>query len=282
MTRVQMNSLKYTGSKHLAIEFENDELYAACKAVEPFLDRLVLVGGWAFRALMNIWREEERETKDTDFAVELVSKEAFEEISNHLLAKGFKHREVSDKLKRKKKLEYSFEQKDKRIEILPVGEFAREITDLDLKEYRLAFDDNEVLNVRSASGDALSLKVVHVSSLVVMKVFSYTDRWYERRKDLTDLEYLTEHYGVENEKYGLTVKQKEWFEEKNVTYEMASTHLLGREIQKKLQDELFMEAQKRLVAIIERTSDSEHEETARTQRLKILLEYFQDKYESLI
>jgi len=274
-----MNLLKYTGRKRLAIDFENDELYAACKAVEPFLDRLVLVGGWAFRALMNIWRKEERETKDTDFAVELVSREAFQEISNHLLANGFKHRNVSDKLKKRKILEYSFEQQDKWIEILPVGEFARDITDLDLKEYRLAFDDNEMLNVRNAAGDALSLKVVHVCSLVVMKVFSYTDRWDERRKDLTDLEYLTEHYGVENDKYGLTVKLKEWFEEKNVPYEMASSHLLGREIQKKLQDELFIETEKRLIKIIERISDSEREETALTKRLNILLEYFQDKYE---
>jgi len=279
MTRVRMNLLKYTGRKRLAIDFENDELYAACKAVEPFLDRLVLVGGWAFRALMNIWRKEERETKDTDFAVELVSREAFQEISNHLLANGFKHRNVSDKLKKRKILEYSFEQQDKWIEILPVGEFARDITDLDLKEYRLAFDDNEMLNVRNAAGDALSLKVVHVCSLVVMKVFSYTDRWDERRKDLTDLEYLTEHYGVENDKYGLTVKLKEWFEEKNVPYEMASSHLLGREIQKKLQDELFIETEKRLIKIIERISDSEREETALTKRLNILLEYFQDKYE---
>jgi len=266
----------------LAIEFENDELYAACKAVEPFLDRLVLVGGWAFRALMNIWRDEDRETKDADFAVELVSKEAFEKIAKHLFAQGFERRKLSKGFKRRDPVEYSFEQNDKRIEILPFGEPAKEFINLNLKEYRLAFENNQALIVRNTLGDVLLLKVVQASSLVVMKIFSFSDRWHERHKDLTDIDYLTQNYGVEVEKYGLLVKQKEWFEEEIVTYEMASVHLLGREIQKKLQDELFTEAEERLARIIERICDSETGETERTKRLKILLDYFQDKYESFI
>ncbi len=266
----------------MAIEFENDELFAACKAVEPFLDRLVLVGGWAFRALMNIWRDEDRMTKDADFAIQLVSRESFDEIANYLLSQGFHQRQVSKRFKRKEVVPYSFEKKEQRIEIMPFGKASGDIIPLDLKEYRLAFENNEALIVRNTSGDTLVLKVVQVSSLVVMKIFSYSDRLYERRKDLSDLEYLINNYGNIEEKSGLTVIRKEWFEEEIVIYEMASAHLLGREIQKKHEDELFMEAQERLVTIIEGISNSEHEETERIKRLKILLDYFQDKYESFI
>ncbi len=261
----------------MAIEFENDDLYEACKAVEPFLEELVLVGGWAFRALMNVSNDKRSRkipyTIDADFAVQLTTKDEYEKITNHL---------IDSKFKRNKKLLYKFEKEGRFIDILPYGEVANQIIDFNSKEYRLAFDDNDYLILSNTNGDNLCLHVISAPSLLVHKIFSLYDKLYEREKDLKHIDYLLEFYGNDNKKYGLTVKQKGLLEEEFVTYEMASAHLLGREIQKKLQDELFMEAQKRLVSIIERTSDSEHEETARTQRLKILLEYFQDKYESLI
>jgi predicted nucleotidyltransferase len=263
----------------LAIEFENDELYAACKAVEPFLDRLVLVGGWAFRALMNIWRDEDRMTKDADFAIQLVSRESFDEIANYLLSQGFHQRQVSKRFKRKEVVPYSFEKKEQRIEIMPFGKASGDIIPLDLKEYRLAFEDNLGLKVISSMGEQMQLKVVNTPSFVVMKLFSLTDRWHERQKDLSDIEYILNQYGVEVEKYGLITKYKQVMDEEIVAYELASAHLLGREIQNRLQDELFIEAGKRLALIVERLRNFEHEETERTKRFKILLDYFLGNYQ---
>jgi len=263
----------------LPIEFQNDELYEACKAVEPFLRELVLVGGWAFRVHMKIVRDEDRYTKDVDFSVQLVSNKVFDQIKNHLLKKGFKQRKLPDRLKKIKTLQYSFEQHDKRIEILPFGESALHITDLNLKEYRLAFEDNEELTVKNTANDTLSLRIVRIPSLIVMKIFSLSDRWHERRKDLLDIDHISENYGSDNDKYGLTVKQKEDLDEEHVEYELAASHLLGREIQSRLDDDLFIEARDRLIKIIAWIRSAETNESARSKRLKILLEYFQDKYE---
>jgi predicted nucleotidyltransferase len=277
-----MNLQKFIGRKHLPIDFHNNALYEACKAIEPFLDRLVLVGGWAFRVQMNIFRDEERYTLDADFAVQLASKEVFEEISRHLLSQGFQLVQLPNKFKRLDVLPYSFIKNETRIEILPFGECAREIIDLDLREFRLAFEENEVLIVRNANGNYLSLKIVSASSLLIMKIFSFSDKWRERLKDLSDISYITQHYGKEQDKYGLTVKQKDWLEAIYIDYEFASTHLLGRKIQSKLKDSLFVEAKDRLVKILDLIRNAESEESERFKRLEILLEYFQDKYESSI
>ncbi|MFZ4525029.1 MAG: nucleotidyl transferase AbiEii/AbiGii toxin family protein [Chlorobium sp.] len=266
----------------MPIDFQNDSLYEACKAIEPFLDRLVLVGGWAFRVQMNIFRDEDRYTFDADFAVQLASKEVFKEISSHLLSQGFQHVQVPNKLKRLDVLQYSFIKNETQIEILPFGEYAQEIIDLDLREYRLAFEENEILIIRNAKGHTLSLKIVTVPSLLIMKIFSFSDKWRERLKDLNDISYITKNYGKEQDKYGLTVKQKDWLEEKYIDYEFASTYLLGRKLQSKLQDSLFIDAKDRLVKILEWIRNADSEESERFKRLEILLEYFQDKYEPSI
>ena len=272
-----MNSLKYTGRKHLAIEFENDDLFVACKAVEPFLERLVLVGGWAFRALMNLPNDERSGkipyTIDADFAVQLTTKDEYEKITNHL---------IDSKFKRNKQLPYKFEKEGRFIDILPYGEVASQIIDFNSKEYRLAFDDNDDLILSNTNGENLCLHVISGPSLLVHKIFSLYDKLYEREKDLKHIDYLLERYGSDNEKYGLTVKQKEWLEEKYVEYEMAASHLLGREIQSRLDDNLFIEARARLIKILERIRHTETDESDLSKRMKILLEYFQDKYESFI
>lgn len=277
-----MNLQKFIGRKHLPIDYQNDRLYNACKALEPFLDQLVLVGGWAFRVQMNIFRDEERYTSDADFAIQLASKEVFEEISNHLLNQGFQFVQLPNKMKRLDILPYSFINNETRIEILPFGKYAQEIIDLDLREYRLAFDENEIIIVRNTEDDTLSLKIVTIPSLVIMKIFSFSDKWSERLKDLNDISYITINYGKDEDKYGLTVKKKEWLEERYIDYEFASTHLLGRKIQSKIHNSIFFEAKDRLVKILEWIRNADSQESQRFKRLEILLEYLQDKYEHTI
>lgn len=263
----------------MPIDYQNDRLYKACKALEPFLDQLVLVGGWAFRVQMDIFRDAERYTSDADFAIQLASKEVFEEISNHLLYQGFQCVQLPNKMKRLDILPYSFINNETRIEILPFGKYAQEIIDLDLREYRLAFDENEIIIVRNTEDDTLSLKIVTIPSLVIMKIFSFSDKWSERLKDLNDISYITINYGKDEDKYGLTVKKKEWLEERYIDYEFASTHLLGRKVQSKIHDSIFLEAKDRLVKILDWIRNAYSEESERYKRLEILLEYFQDRYE---
>lgn len=169
-----MNSAKFIGRKRLAIDFESDELYTACQAVEPFLDRLVLVGGWALRVQINI-RQNTRSglipyTQDADFAIQLTIKEDFMRIRNHLLSVGFNLR---------KPLEYAFQRGDTFIDMLPFGDTSA-FLDFDLKEYRLAFEDNDILTVKNTSDTFLSLRVIGIASLTVHKIFSIPT---VRRKD---------------------------------------------------------------------------------------------------
>lgn len=60
------------------IEFQSDELYASCETLAPFLEKLVLVGGWALRVLMDLPSNDRQGiipyTKDADFAVQLATR----------------------------------------------------------------------------------------------------------------------------------------------------------------------------------------------------------------
>ncbi len=279
MTNVQTNSAQFIGRKRLdieVIEFQSDDLYGACEAVAPFLERLVLVGGWAFRVLMNLPNNEPTNnripfTKDADFAVQLSVKSDFEDIRAHLLKSGFQNRD---------KLLYSFQKGNRIVEIIPFGVEAKAITEFELPEYQLAFEDNRLLIVRSKEGKELSLRVISVATLVVHKIFAYADRPMERRKDLDHLAYLLENFGKEEDKYGLIVKKREWIEKQSVSYDHASTHLLGKELQKILNNSFVRESKPKLQKIIQAIEKREMEkENDFLQRLRILKEYLEDKYE---
>jgi len=174
MTRVQTNLVQSIGRKQLdteIIEFQSDELYGACEAVELFLTRLVLVGGWAFRVLMNLPKNEPENsripfTKDADFTVQLSGKSDFEDIRAHLLQSGFQNRD---------RLPYSFQKGSRILEIIPFGAEAKTITEFEFPEYQLAFEYNRPLIVRSKEGKQLSLRVISVVTLVVHKLFAYTE-----------------------------------------------------------------------------------------------------------
>ena len=279
MTSVQTNSAQFIGRKRLdieVIEFQSDDLYGACEAVAPFLGRLVLVGGWAFRVLMNLPNNEPTNnripfTKDADFAVQLSVKSDFEDIRAHLLQSGFQNRD---------KLLYSFQKEGRVVEIIPFGVEARAITEFELPEYQLAFEDNHPLVVRNKEKKQLSLRVISVVTLVVHKIFAYTDRPMERRKDLDHLAYLLENFGKEEDKYGLIVKKKEWIEQQSVNYDYASAHLLGKKLQKIFNNSFVKESKLKLQKIIQAIEKREMEkENDFLQRLNILMEYLEDKYE---
>jgi len=279
MTSVQTNSAQFIGRKRLdieVIEFQSDDLYGACEAVAPFLGRLVLVSGWAFRVLMNLPNNEPTNnripfTKDADFAVQLSVKSDFEDIRAHLLQSGFQNRD---------KLLYSFQKEGRIVEIIPFGVEARAITEFELPEYQLAFEDNHPLVVRNKEKKQLSLRAISVATMVVHKIFAYTDRPMERRKDLDHLAYLLEYFGNEEEKYGLIVKKRESIEEQSVIYELTSAHLLGREFQQLINNPFIKESRTKLQKIIHEIERREIEtENSFLQRLNILMEYLEDKYE---
>ncbi len=286
MTNVQTNSAQFIGRKRLdieVIEFQSDDLYGACKAVEPFLERLVLVGGWAFRVLMNLPNNELTNkripfTKDADFAVQISVKSHFEDIREHLLQSGFQNRD---------KRQYSFQKGNQIVEIIPFGTEAKTITEFELPEYELAFEDNRPLIMRSKEGKELSLRVISVATLVVHKIFAYTDRPTERRKDLDHLAYLLEYFGKEEDKYGLFA-QLDNAEPELVLYELASAHLVRREMTTKRSHFLIQQAAQKTVHLLEtrinqvigtqsRFSNDEHKALVST-RLHILSDYLNGKY----
>ncbi len=275
-----MNLAQSIGRKPLdiereKIEFQSDELYASCEALAPFLEKLVLVGGWALRALMELPNNDRQGiipyTKDADFAIQLATRADFEEIERHLLEQGFNKRAT---------LNYSFQKEHLIIEILPVGGESKTIVGFELPEYQLAFEDNHRLSVFNAKGNAVSLRVISISTLFAHKIFSYTDRNFERRKDLDHLKFLAERFGKEENKFGLTAKHKAHFEEETVVYELASAHLLGKELRVLRDKPILEEAKMKLKKIIQEIEeqDSDREEIF-LQRLKILLDYMEDKFE---
>lgn len=177
-------------------------------------------------------------------------------------------------------LDYSFQKEHLIIEVLPVGGESKTIVGFELPEYQLAFEDNHRLSICDSRGNALSLRVISASTLFVHKIFSYTDRNFERSKDLDRLKFLAERFGKEENKYGLTAKRKAHFEEETAVYELSSAHLLGKELRVLRDKPILEEAKMKLKKIIEEVEerDSEKEEIF-LQRLKILLDYMEDKFE---
>jgi hypothetical protein len=94
------------------------------------------------------------------------------------------------------------------------------------------------------------------------------------------LAYLLEYFGNEEEKYGLIVKKRESIEEQSVIYELTSAHLLGREFQQLINNPFIKESRTKLQKIIHEIERREIEtENSFLQRLNILMEYLEDKYE---
>jgi predicted nucleotidyltransferase len=271
-----MNWVKFIGRKKLDTNFQSNDLFKICKIVEPFLEKLVLVGGWAVRVNTNNPQNNEyggmRITNDVDFAVQLVIGGEFRQIAEHIEKQQFLRAE---------KPPIRFKRDNTIIDILPFGEGQSEIiSNLEIKEYELAFLDNRKINIVNTENQKMTLQVIGVGSSIVHKIFSYTDNT-ERRKDLEDIYYLLENYGNDEEKLGLSVKRKTSIEDETVPYEFASAHILGRIVQVRANNPLFFEAKEKLKEIINKREVAELEgEVDKIKRLKILLEYFEDKYES--
>jgi len=89
-----------------------------------------------------------------------------------------------------------------------------------------------------------------------------------------------ENFGKEEDKYGLIVKKKEWIEQQSVNYDYASAHLLGKKLQKIFNNSFVKESKLKLQKIIHEIERREIEtENSFLQRLNILMEYLEDKYE---
>ena len=218
-------------------------------------------------------------TTDADFAVQLSVKSDFEDIAAHLLKNGFRNRG---------RLAYSFQKGQRILEILPFGSEAKAITEFELPEYQLAFEDNRLLVVKHSDGRQVSLRVITVATLVVLKLFAYADKPTERRKDLDHLAYLLEYFGDEGEKYGLMTQRADG-EPTLVLYELASAHLLGREVAMKRSHFLVQQATQKMIHLLEtrineilgtqsRLLNDEHKFLL-SARLHILSDYLNGKYE---
>jgi predicted nucleotidyltransferase len=174
-----------------------------------------------------------RATLDIDIGIKVPNWEKFNKLKKGLVETDrFTSTKEEQKLKYKDHIE---------IDIIPFGAISDENHNInwpsqDTVMNVLGFEETfrHAQMARLSSKPVLGVKLVTLPGLAVMKIFSWKDKYPERKKDTTDLFLITRHYTDAGNFERIPEEMPELLESDDFDYVKAGARLLGRDIAKVL------------------------------------------------
>lgn len=174
-----------------------------------------------------------RTTLDIDIGIKVPNWEKFNKLKKGLVETDrFTSTKEEQKLKYKDHIE---------IDIIPFGAISDENHNInwpsqDTVMNVLGFEETfrHAQMARLSSKPVLDVKLVTLPGLAVMKIFSWKDKYPERKKDTTDLFLITRHYTDAGNFERIPEEMPELLESDDFDYVKAGARLLGRDIAKVL------------------------------------------------
>jgi len=174
-----------------------------------------------------------RATLDIDIGIKVPDWEKFNKLKKSLVETGrFTSTKEEQRLKYKDHIE---------IDIIPFGAISDENHNINWPSQEtvmnvLGFEEifRHAQFVRLRSKPVLEVKLVTLSGLSIMKVFSWKEKYPERKKDATDLFLIIRHYSDAGNFERIPEEMPDLLNSDDFDYVMAGARLLGRDIAKLL------------------------------------------------
>lgn len=174
-----------------------------------------------------------RATLDIDIGIKVPNWEKFNKLKKGLVeTERFTSTREEQKLKHKDHIE---------IDIIPFGAISDENhninwpsqeTVMNVLGFEETFTHAQIVRLRSKP--VLDVKLVTLSGLSVMKIFSWKDKYPERKKDATDLFIIIRHYTDAGNFERIPDEMPDLLDSDDFDYVRAGARLLGRDIAKVL------------------------------------------------
>jgi len=193
-----------------------------------------LIGATARDLLLTIHNiQTYRATLDIDIGVKVPDWEKFNKLKKGLVGtERFTSTKEEQRLKYKGHIE---------IDIIPFGAISDENHNINWPSQEtvmnvLGFEETfrHAQIVRLRSKPVLDIKLVTLSGLSVMKIFSWKDKYPERKKDATDLFIIIRHYTDAGNFERIPDEMPDLLDSDDFDYVRAGARLLGRDIAKVL------------------------------------------------
>ena len=193
-----------------------------------------LIGATARDMLLTVYNiQTYRATLDIDIGEKVPDWEKFNKLKKGLVeTERFTSTEEEQKLKYKDHIE---------IDIIPFGAISDENHNINWPSQEtvmnvLGFEETfrHAQIVRLRSKPVLDVKLVTLSGLSVMKIFSWKDKYPERKKDATDLFIIIRHYTDAGNFERIPDEMPDLLDSDDFDYVRAGARLLGRDIAKVL------------------------------------------------
>lgn len=193
-----------------------------------------------------------RATRDIDLGFSVSNWEQFEELKKALISTG-----DFEQITQKTRMVFK---KSTKVDLLPFGEIVDANvkiawppdgdTELNLLGFDEAFDT--AITVRVSDDPSLEVKIASAAGLVLLKIFAWDDR-KPGNKDAIDLGILIRSYMQIGNGGRIYDEHDDLLKAEPFDYEVAGSHLLGRDLAAICQEE----TRKKIVQILDRELDGE-------------------------